>query len=390
MDTPTPVSEPANRIFVGNLSFRTTDQDLGQAFAGCGEIKSALVITRGRRSLGYGFVVFTNVADAENAVEQHKNLKILDREVKLELAKNRDNIKPREERSPSSENQTQQGGNNDSNQDQVPQKRRTRNRNRNRNRNKNQNQNFNGNFGYQGNSGYPNFAANSFNPPFSNNPGRTYGSVVSGHAQFPQNNFNNFNSGGFPQNSNFNPPFSQNQNNRNPRRGAGTRGPSNVSQNVNNNTSSNTNVNSNFDNYDNNGPRQRNRQRRNQGGIQDNRQPQQDTRQSQPRVRPEPREKIPSTTTLYVTNLPFSCTDDGLFEIFKDCKPKSAHIVFTRNGRSRGYGFVEFEDETAQKKALDSKNNSDVPDGSNSRTIQVSVSHSTGKLADDGQDHNTQ
>jgi RNA recognition motif-containing protein len=351
MDTPTPVSEPANRIFVGNLSFRTTDQDLGQAFAGCGEIKSALVITRGRRSLGYGFVVFTNVADAENAVEQHKNLKILDREVKLELAKNRDNIKPREERSPSSENQTQQGGNNDSNQDQVPQKRRTRNRNRNRNRNKNQNPNFNGNFGFQG-TGYPNFAANNFNPPFNNNPGRTYGSVVSGHSGYPQNNFNNFNSN-FPQN-NFNPPFSQGQNNRNPRRGAGgNRGPSNpVGQNINNSSNnSNANVNNNFDdNYGNNGPRQRNR-RRNQGGIPDNRQPQ-DTRQSQPRVRPEPREKIPSTTTLYVTNLPFSCTDDGLFEIFKDCKPKSAHIVFTRNGRSRGYGFVEFEDETAQKKSL--------------------------------------
>jgi hypothetical protein len=40
-----------------------------------------------------------------------------------------------------------------------------------------------------------------------------------------------------------------------------------------------------------------------------------------------------------------------------------------------------------KKKALENKNNTDVPDGTNSRTIQVSVSHSTGKLADDGQDH---
>jgi len=387
MDTPTPVSEPANRIFVGNLSFRTTDQDLGQAFAGSGEIKSALVITRGRRSLGYGFVVFANVADAENAVEKHKNLKILDREVKLELAKNRDNIKPREERSPSSgENQNQQGPNNDSNQDQVPQKRRTRNRNRNRNRNKNnQSQGFgNGGFNqFQGNFSPNNFPANNFNQPFpANNNNRTYGSVVSG---FPPNNFNNFN--GFPQNFNNPSPFAGN--NRNARRG--NRGPSNQGQNINNN-STNSNVNNNNfdnDNFGNNGPRRR---RRNQVGGQD-RQPdntrQTDQRQpQQPRIRPEAREKIPSTTTLYVTNLPFSCTDDGLFEIFKDCKPKSAHIVFTRNGRSRGYGFVEFEDENAQKKAMELKNGFDVPDGTNSRTIQVSVSHSTGKLADnDGQDH---
>jgi len=347
------------------LSFRTTDQDLGQAFAGCGEIKSALVITRGRRSLGYGFVVFANATDAENAVEKHKNLKILDREVKLELAKNRDNIKPREERERNTnnagENQIQQQGNND--QDQVPPKRRTRNRNRNRNRNNKNNNQGNQNFG----TGYNQFQFppnNNFNQPFPS-ANRTYGSVVSG---YPPNNFNNFNA--------FNPPFNQPSPfpgpNRNNRR---NRGPSNQGQNMNN--TNNVNNNNFDDSFGNNGPRRR---RRNQVGTQSS------GGNNQPRMRPEPREKIPSTTTLYVTNLPFSCTDEGLLEIFKDCKPKSAHIVFTRNGRSRGYGFVEFEDENAQKKAMEAKNGSDVPDGQNSRTIQVSVSHSTGKLADnDGQ-----
>jgi len=384
MDTPTPVSEPANRRFVGNLSFRTTDQDLGQAFSGSGEIKSALVITRGRRSLGYGFVVFANATDAEIAVEKHKNLKILDREVKLELAKNRDNIKPREERergpnNNSGENQNHQQGNNnnsnnsDSNQDQLPQKRRPRNRNRNRNRTSGgpKNQNLHG-YGNSFNQFQSNYSPNNFNQPFPSNNGnsRTYGSVVSG--------FNNFNS--FPQN-NFNQPFAGNNRNRRGNR-------PNQGQSINNN--SNSNANNNFDDNFNNGRRQR---RRNQG-AQDNTQQRTENninnrQNNQTRTRPEPREKIPSTTTLYITNLPFSCTDDGLFEIFKDCKPKSAHIVFTRNGRSRGYGFVEFEDESSQKKAMEAKNNVDVPDGTNSqRTIQVSVSHSTGKLTDnDGQDH---
>jgi len=244
-------------------------------------------------------------------------------------------------------------------------KRRTRNRNRNRRNNKGQNQNFSGNFqGFSGNFP-PNFPAGNFNPPFG---GRTYGSVVSG---FPANNFNNFNQG-FPQTFNQNPQGFSQQNPRGTRRPRG----GNQGQNI-NNTNQNVN-NNNFEDSFGNGPRgqRRNRTQRNQ--------PQ---GQNQPRARPEPREKIPSTTTLYVTNLPFSCTDDGLLQIFKDCKPKSAHIVFTRNGRSRGYGFVEFEDETAQKKALELKHNTDVPDSQGTRTIQVSVSHSTGKLADnDGQE----
>ncbi len=46
------------RIFVGNLSFNTSDDDLRATFAPCGEVASAQVITdrETTRSRGFGFV----------------------------------------------------------------------------------------------------------------------------------------------------------------------------------------------------------------------------------------------------------------------------------------------------------------------------------------------
>jgi len=49
---------------------------------------------------------------------------------------------------------------------------------------------------------------------------------------------------------------------------------------------------------------------------------------------------------------------------------KTAHVVVTRNGRSRGFGFVEFETEQDQLNAIKSKDQTEV-DG---RTISVKVS----------------
>jgi RNA recognition motif-containing protein len=61
----------------------------------------------------------------------------------------------------------------------------------------------------------------------------------------------------------------------------------------------------------------------------------------------------PSKTTLFVANLPFSVEDAGLQQIFSGFAVKSAHVVRKRNGRSKGFGFVELENEDAQVKARD-------------------------------------
>ncbi len=61
---------------------------------------------------------------------------------------------------------------------------------------------------------------------------------------------------------------------------------------------------------------------------------------------------------LYVGNLPFSTTDDDLQEMFGVHGAITSATVITdrETGRSRGFGFVEFEDEEsaeAAQKALD-------------------------------------
>lgn len=62
----------------------------------------------------------------------------------------------------------------------------------------------------------------------------------------------------------------------------------------------------------------------------------------------------PSKTTLFVANLPYATTDDDLKKIFKDFRLVSAHVARMNNGCSKGYGFVELENEEEQLKALES------------------------------------
>jgi RNA recognition motif-containing protein len=77
----------STKVFVGNLAFRTTDQALTEAFGKHGEVKSGVIITRGRRSLGYGFVEFATAEQAAAAVDKMKGAEIAGRQIKVELAK---------------------------------------------------------------------------------------------------------------------------------------------------------------------------------------------------------------------------------------------------------------------------------------------------------------
>ncbi|KAI7908001.1 uncharacterized protein BX663DRAFT_557200 [Cokeromyces recurvatus] len=72
------------------------------------------------------------------------------------------------------------------------------------------------------------------------------------------------------------------------------------------------------------------------------------------RVKPERIPTEPSKTTLFVANLPYATTSEELKDqVFKNYKVVSAYIARMRNGRSKGYGFVEFENEKEQLKALE-------------------------------------
>jgi cold-inducible RNA-binding protein len=62
----------AKKLFVGGLSWDTTDDGLRQAFASFGEITEAKVITDRDtgRSRGFGFVTFSQDDDAKTAISK--------------------------------------------------------------------------------------------------------------------------------------------------------------------------------------------------------------------------------------------------------------------------------------------------------------------------------
>ncbi|KAK9710944.1 hypothetical protein K7432_008119 [Basidiobolus ranarum] len=79
--------EQGTKVFVGNLPFQTTQEQLKNTFDSYGNILEATVLTRGKRSLGYGFVNFTNLEDAKKAVGEKDQSELDGRVLKVELAR---------------------------------------------------------------------------------------------------------------------------------------------------------------------------------------------------------------------------------------------------------------------------------------------------------------
>jgi cold-inducible RNA-binding protein len=75
-------------------------------------------------------------------------------------------------------------------------------------------------------------------------------------------------------------------------------------------------------------------------------------------------------TKLFVGSLPWAVNDQALEDLFKEFgEVTSAKVIMDReSGRSKGFGFVEFEDDNAAKAAIDKLNGSDIQ----GRTIVVS------------------
>jgi len=66
----------------------------------------------------------------------------------------------------------------------------------------------------------------------------------------------------------------------------------------------------------------------------------------------ERKEKKDSATLVYVSNLSFDVDDGALAKLFDGLSIKSAHVAVRRNGKSKGFGFVDFSTGADQKKAL--------------------------------------
>jgi RNA recognition motif-containing protein len=77
------------RLYVGNLPFSITDQDLGSIFAEVGQVISAKVVMdrESGRSKGFGFVEMNTDEEAAKAISQFNGGELEGRQLKINEAK---------------------------------------------------------------------------------------------------------------------------------------------------------------------------------------------------------------------------------------------------------------------------------------------------------------
>lgn len=64
---------------------------------------------------------------------------------------------------------------------------------------------------------------------------------------------------------------------------------------------------------------------------------------------------------LYVGNLPYSADNDALMQHFAAYSPVQASVISDRDsGRSRGFGFVKFDDDAQADKAVEELNGQEM------------------------------
>jgi len=78
-------------IYVGNLSYEVTEEDLQNAFEGFGQIESVKIIkdNYSGRSKGFGFVEMSNNADAQSAINGLNDKELKGRKLKVNTARPR-------------------------------------------------------------------------------------------------------------------------------------------------------------------------------------------------------------------------------------------------------------------------------------------------------------
>ncbi len=79
------------RLYVGNLSFDATAEDLREIFGQTGEVEDALIVTRpgGGRPRGFGFVTMADEASGEEAIRQLDGQEVAGRALVVNVAKER-------------------------------------------------------------------------------------------------------------------------------------------------------------------------------------------------------------------------------------------------------------------------------------------------------------
>ncbi len=83
----------STKLYVGNLSFNTTSNDLETLFSGAGSVQSASVIEDREtgRSRGFAFVEMTTAEEAQGAIASFDGKDLDGRSLKVNEAKAREN-----------------------------------------------------------------------------------------------------------------------------------------------------------------------------------------------------------------------------------------------------------------------------------------------------------
>jgi RNA recognition motif-containing protein len=81
-------------LYVGNLTYQMTDDDLRTAFEAYGEVSSAKIISDREtgRSKGFGFVEMPNDAEGEEAIRSLDNAELGGRNIKVNQARPRTEV----------------------------------------------------------------------------------------------------------------------------------------------------------------------------------------------------------------------------------------------------------------------------------------------------------
>src|SRR5919205_2549277 len=83
----------SNKLYVGNLAFQTTSEELQQLFAQAGTVESASVVEDRMtgRSRGFAFVEMSTKEEATAAIDQFNGKEVSGRALKVNEAKPREN-----------------------------------------------------------------------------------------------------------------------------------------------------------------------------------------------------------------------------------------------------------------------------------------------------------
>ena len=78
-----------SKLFIGNLAWEVTADDLKALFSGAGTVTDAAVITDRMtgRSRGFGFVTMSSDAEAQSAIEKFNQSDLKGRKINVNIAK---------------------------------------------------------------------------------------------------------------------------------------------------------------------------------------------------------------------------------------------------------------------------------------------------------------